>query len=116
MWALRNGFREEDNGDGCIGLRYDVGDNVAWVQYFGPDAHVPTRRTPMSELMMCIKLPAKYYVKVGFKGILHLAHASVSSLTDFMADKLWNSSFINTKKRIGHKPTLREAAKTTYLK
>ncbi len=119
-WASRNGFYEEDNGDGCIGLRYRVYDGlqplVSWVQYFGPDAHVPTRKAPVPELMMCVRLPVKYYAKVGFKGILHLAHASVSSITDYMADKLWDSSFLNTKKRIGHKPTLREAAKTTYIK
>lgn len=115
-WALNNGFYLQDEKDNCIGLRYNIDGLVSWVQYFGPDSHVKTRQAPIPELCMCVKLPKKTYLKVGFKGILHLAHASIENLTDKMVDILWDSSHKNTKKKLGHKPSKKEAAKTTYLK
>lgn len=115
-WALDNGFYTEDNGEGCIGLRYISEGVVSWVQYFGPDSHVATRQAPIPELCLCLKLPALHYFKVGFKGVLHLAHASVKGFMDHALDLLWRTSHTNTEKRLGHKPTLREAAKTTYIK
>ena len=113
-WAEENGMYFEQTGDGCRGLRANVNGHVSWVQYFGPDAQVKTRQAPIPELMMCVRLPATWYVKVGFKGILHLAHASVEYIRESARDLLWASSFKNTEKRLGHKPTVREAAKTTY--
>lgn len=114
-WALNNGFYLESLDEKNTGLRYLVnGKNIAWVQYFGKDSHVKTRQAPISELCFCVKLPTKYFIKVGFSGILHLAHASVQSLTDRKAAKLWETSFKRTEKSLGHKPTLKEGAKTTY--
>lgn len=115
-WALKNDFYLEDVDDDCVGLRYNIDGKVSWVQYFGPDSHVKTRQAPIPELCMCVKMPKKFYAKVGFKGILHLAHTSVINLTDAMCDLLWDSSFRNTEKKLGHKPTIKEGAKTTYLK
>ena len=115
-WALENDFFIIDVDEDCVGLRYTIEDKISWVQYFGPDAHVKTRQAPIPELCMTVKMPTKYYFKVGFKGILHLAHASIGNLTDEMCDILWDSSHKNTMKKIGHKPTNKEAAKTTYLK
>lgn len=113
-WALANGFYLEDIGEGNIGLRYKIGKEISWVQYFGKDSHVKTRQAPIPELMMCVKLPPKYYFKVGFKGILHLAHASIEGLKSIKVDKMWETSFKRTEKSLGHKPTLIQAAKTTY--
>ena len=113
-WALKNGFYLENLPDGNTGLRYKIGNNVAWVQYFGQDSHVKTRRTPVPELMMCFKVSAWTYAKVGFKGVLHLAHASIAMLTPRKADKMWNTSHKQTERSLGFKPTLAEAAKTTY--
>lgn len=114
-WALNNGFYLEDVGEGNKGLRYKVGDCISWVQYFGKDSHVKTRQAPISELMMCVKMPTKYYWQVGFKGILHLAHAGIQSIKYMTkVDKMWETSFKQTKKALGHSPTLAEAAKTTY--
>lgn len=113
-WALDNGFEEEMVNGGYIGLRYKVNSLVAWVQYFGKDSHVLTRQSPIPELCMCLKLPAKYYFKVGFDGILHLAHASVSGIKDKIADKLWETSHKNTEKRLGHKAGKKEAGKVTW--
>jgi len=114
-WALRNGFYEESLTESLTGLRYRIGNNIAWVQYFGPDSHVKTRQAPIPELMLCVKLPVVQYIKVGFQGILHLAHASVHGLTQRKADKLWETSHIKTAKELGHNPTLIEAAKTTFI-
>lgn len=113
-WAINNGFYTEDIGEGNIGLRYKIGKDIAWVQYFGLDSHVKTRRAPIPELMMCVKRPIGSYFKVGYTGILHLAHATVRHLTKRKADKLWETSHTNTAKHLGHKPNLSEAAKTTY--
>lgn len=115
-WALDNGMYLEDIEDLYQGLRLKIGDDISWVQYFGPDSHVITRQSPYPMLNLCVKLPAFTYYKVGFKGILHLAHAGVGNLTKYICDKLWDSSFKNTEKILGYKPTIKEAAKTTYIK
>jgi hypothetical protein len=115
-WALDNGMYLENIDDLYQGLRLKIGDDISWVQYFGPDSHVLTRQSPYPMLNLCVKLPMVSYYKVGFKGVLHLAHASVGNFTKYISDKLWESSFRNTEKRLGHKPTIREAAKTTYIK
>lgn len=113
-WALKNGFYEEIISDNLTGLRYKIGSNIAWVQYFGFDSHVVTRQAPVPELMLCVKLPLVQFAKVGFNGILHLAHTCVASLTERKANKLWETSYKNTAKKLGHSPSLIEAAKTTY--
>lgn len=115
-WALANGFYTEEVEAGRIGLRYNIGNKVAWVQYFGLDSHVKTRQAPVAELMLCVKVPMGAYFKVAGENILHLAHASVASLSKLKADKLWQTSHLNTAKRLGHKPTIDEASKTTFLK
>lgn len=113
-WAHMNGFEEELIDNEYIGLRYKQNGLVSWVQYFGQDSHVETRRSPIPELCLCLKLPTKYYWKVGFNGILHLAHASVKGIKDKIADKLWETSHSNTTKRIGHKAGKQEAGKVTW--
>lgn len=113
-WALSNGFYLEQIESGLSGLRYKFKDGVSWVQYFGFDADVATRKCPHPMLTMTIKLPLKYYFKVGFKGILHIAHASVLHIKDSIANKLWETSHENTKRQLGHRPTIKEAAKTTF--
>lgn len=116
QWALDNGMYIDITSKDTIGLRYKHGNNISWVQYFGPDSHVKTRRTPEPELIFCVKLPAKTYVKVGFDGVLHLAHASIAYLKETCLDLFWNKSFERTAAIIGHTPTINEAAKTTFKK
>lgn len=119
-WALKNGMFLEETSKNTLGLRYENENGISWVQYFGPDSHVKTRKAPVAELLFCVKLPKKYYFKVGFKGVLHLAHASIEHLskkcTPSTLDYIWSACFKQTKKRLGHKPTVKESAKTTYLK
>ena len=113
-WALDNGMYEDITSKNTTGLRYKDNNNVSWVQYFGPDSHVKTRQSPNAELLFCVALPTKYYSKVGFKGVLHLAHASVAHIKESSLDKIWESCFNRTKKILGYKPTINEAAKTTF--
>lgn len=113
-WALDNGMYLDITSKDTTGLRYKSENGVSWVQYFGQESHVKTRQTPYSELLFCVKLPKKSYVKVGFNGVFHLAHASVEHLKEKTLDTIWNSCFEQTKKIIGYEPTIKEAAKTTF--
>ena len=114
--ALNNGMYIEDIDDMYEGLRIKIGKDISWVQYFGPDSHVKTRQSPHPMLTFTVKLPAHVYAKTMVKGIFHLAHASIEHFTSKQANTLWERSFAKTKKELGHAPTIREAAKTTFLK
>lgn len=115
-WALSAGFWEEETSDKTIGLRRQCEQGVAWVQYFGPDAHIPTRQSPTPMLLYTNKLGLSYYTKVGFKGVLHLAHAWYDKISDRVYDLLWDRSYQQTKKKLGKTPDITSAAKTTWLK
>lgn len=115
-WAMIEGMWLEKTSGKTEGLRIQCEQGVAWVQYFGPDSHVVTRRAPNPMLLYTNKLGASHYVKVGFKGILHLAHVWYDKISERVYDLLWDRSYEQTKKKIGHAPTIVEAAKTTYLK
>lgn len=114
QWAKQNGMYEDITSKKTTGLRYKNENGVSWVQYFGSDSHVKTRQTPNAELLFCVKLPKKYYLKVGFENVMHLAHASVEHLKEKSLDVIWNSCFVRTKKILGFDPTIAEAAKTTF--
>lgn len=114
IWALQNNFFEESTGANNIGLRIKCKEGVSWVQYFGKDSHVKTRQAPVPMLMFTNKLNRSYYAKVGFKGILHLAHAFSDKVKENIYDLLWQRSYKQTKKILGHSPTIKEAAKTTW--
>ena len=92
LWALKLNFYLEDTSDNTEGLRIDCPEGKAWVQYFGPDSHVVTRQAPTPMLMYTNKLNTSYYVKVGFNGILHLAHAWYDKISDKIYDLLWDRS------------------------
>lgn len=115
-WALQNGFYEENTSENTVGLRHREKEGISWVQYFGPDSHVVTRRTPYPMLMYTRKLNKSHYIKVGFNGLLHLAHAWYDKISDRVYDLLWQRSYKQTSKILGHAPTIVEAAKTTWLK
>lgn len=115
-WALEQGMYIESIDDFYEGLRLKIGNDISWVQYFGPDSHVKTRQSPYPMLNLCVKLSPYSYFKVGFKGILHLAHASIKNFSLRNQNILWATSHTMTNKRLGHKPTICEAAKTTYKK
>lgn len=115
-WALKNDFYLEDTSDNTEGLRLKCDEGISWVQYFGPDSHVKTRQSPKPMLLFTRKLNKLYYYKVGFKGILHLAHAWMDGLDLKKLELLWNRSFIQTKSKLGQSPDITQAAKTTYLK
>lgn len=113
-WAISEGFYEEFLGDGLRGLRYDFPFGTAWVQYFGKDSHVVTRQTPIPELCFKVAEPKDYYHKVGFEGILHMAHASIKGLSKLVCNKLWETSHLKTTEKLGHKAGKKEASKVTW--
>lgn len=113
-WALKNGMYEDITSKNTTGLRYKGANGVSWVQYFGQDSHVKTRQAPVPELLFCVKLPKKHYVKVGFKNVLHLAHASIEYIAEKHLNMLWENSFRRTKEILGYTPTVEEGAKTTF--
>lgn len=115
-WANTMGFYIEQVEELYEGLRIKVGTSISWVQYFGNDSHVKTRQSPYPMLTFGVKVPPQFYWKVGFNGIIHVAHASVKFLTSKKQDTLWNQSIAKTKKELGHSPTIREAAKVTFLR
>jgi hypothetical protein len=92
-WALSNGFYIEDTSDKTEGLRLKCDEGVSWVQYFGLDSHVSTRRTPNPMLMFTRKLNKSHYVKVSFNGLLHLAHAWYDKINEKVYDLLWQRSY-----------------------
>lgn len=116
QWAFIQGFYEESTGEKTLGLRIKSSEGVSWVQYFGPDSHVVTRQSPKPMLMYTQKLNKSYYIKVGFKGVLHLAHAWYDKISPRVYDLLWDRSHKQTKKRIGHELGIEQAAKTSWLK
>ena len=113
--GIRHGFFLEKTSSGTEGLRILCGAYVSWVQYFGPDSHVVTRQSPYPMLMFTCRLGVSFYAKVGFHGILHLAHAFYDKISERVYNLLWDRSYEQVKKKIGHKPTIIEAAKTTFL-
>jgi hypothetical protein len=114
-WALSLNFYVENTSDNTEGLRIKVPQGEAWVQYFGPDSHVKTRRSPEPMLLYCNKTGVSYYWKVGFNGVLHLAHAWLEgAFTKKKAYTMWDRAHKQTKKIIGHNLTIAEAAKTTW--
>jgi hypothetical protein len=115
-WALQNGFYLERTSDNTEGLRIKCEEGVSWVQYFGMDSHVSTRRTPFPMLMFTRKLGKSYYIKVGFNGLLHLAHAWYDKINTRVYDLLWKRSYEQTRKKLGQSPDITQAAKTTFLK
>jgi len=117
QWALQNGFYTEVvcKESGATGLRHKTPNGISWVQYFGQDSHVKTRQAPHAELLFCVKRGLYTFHKVGFKGVLHLAHACISGLKAHLLDTMWERSFASTAQRLGHSPTILEAAKTTFI-
>lgn len=113
-WALANGMYIEKTGEDTEGLRYKNEHGVSWVQYFGPDSHVKTRQSPHPMLTFTIKRPAHTYAKVGWNGILHLAHASIEGMGSYLCNRLWDTSLDNTTRVLGHKAGPNEAAKVTF--
>lgn len=116
QWALGKGFYVENTSDKTEGLRIKCDEGVSWVQYFGKDSHVSTRKSPQPMLMYTRKLNKSHYVKVGFNGLLHLAHAWYDKITDRVYDMLWERSYEQTRKKLGQSPDITQAAKTTWVK
>lgn len=47
-------------------------------------------------------------------GVIHLADMDMKGMQKIQFQSLWDGSFRNTERVIGHQPDLRSAAKTTF--
>jgi hypothetical protein len=116
-WATGLNFYLEEHTEGMEGLRIQTKQGEAWVQYFGPDSHVKTRQSPSPMLLYSNKTGVSYYWKVGFNGVLHLAHTWAEGiLSKKQADTMWKQAHVQTQKKIGYELGKAEAAKTTWLR
>jgi len=112
--AMGMGMYIDEVGDGLEGLRFKTREGIAWVQYFGPNAHVKTRQSPHPMLVWTNKLPTHIYAKTMVKGILHLAHASIEFLSAKACDRFWITSHKRSREIIGHDLGIEEGAKCTF--
>ena len=101
----------------CFGIRVKVGDLKSWVSGFGNYGFLPeTRRTPYTEITFRVKPRPNYkwVMKKSPANVIHLADLDMLGITKATFIRLWELSLQNTAKRLGHKPDLKSAAKTTY--
>lgn len=104
-------------GTVCLGYRVRIGDLTSWVTGFGPFEFLPaTRRSPYTEIALRTKPRPNYRVvmKEAPEGVIHLADMDMLAMSRDKFTSLWDGSFENTAKVLGHKPDLRSAAKTTF--
>lgn len=97
--------------------RVKVASDLSWVTGFGPFDFLPsTRQAPTTELTLRVKARPNYdwHFKDAPPGIIHLADMSMRGMTDKNLWKLWGTSFLRTKKLLGHAPDEASAAKTTF--
>jgi len=88
------------------------------VSGFAPLSFLPeTRRAPCTELVFRVKNKQRYIKSIQPptpENQLHVANLELPGISrnDFV--KLWTGSFINTREKLGHKPDLLSAARTTF--
>ena len=101
----------------CVGIRVKVGEIKSWVSGFGNYDFLPeTRRTPYTEITFRVKPRPNYkwVMKKSPADVTHLADLDMLGITKATFLRLWSLSLHNTAIRLGHKPDLKSAAKTTY--
>lgn len=108
---------EEAHGCLCFGFRAEVGELRSYVAGFGNYAFLPkTRRTPSVEITMRVKPRPQYdfVFKEAPACVIHLADLDMRGMPPEKLWRLWDGSFVQTERILGHKPDLRSAARTTY--
>lgn len=119
--STRDIWLEQDetfNGERCLGFRARVGSLTSWISGFGPMEFLPeTRQAPCVELAIRPKPRPNYTIvmKEAPPSIVHLADVNLYGMAKGAAFRsMWNASFRHTERRLGHRPDLRSAAKTTF--
>ena len=106
------------HGERCLGFRANVGGLTSWISGFAPMEFMPeTRQAPCVELAIRPKPRPHYTVvmKQAPPGVVHLADVNLYGMAKGAAFRsMWDASFRHTERRLGHRPDLRSAAKTTF--
>jgi len=101
----------------CLGYRAKIDELQSRITGFGSFDFLPeTRQAVFTEIVFRSKPRPKYkYVmKEAPDGVVHLADMDMQGMGENQFKALWYGSFDNTEKRLGHKPNLCSAAKTTF--
>lgn len=115
--SIHIGQKEKLGNVVCLGYRVKVGDLHSWVTGFGNFGFLPqTRQAVFTEITFRSKPRPNYawIMKEAPEGIIHLADMDMKGMGENKFKALWYGSFDNTEKRLGSKPDLRSAAKTTF--
>lgn len=111
------GQEEEFKNSICLGYRVRVGELQSWVTGFGNFDFLPkTRQAIFTEIVFRCKPRPNYewVMKETPEGVIHLADMDMKGISENHFKALWYGSFDNTEKRLGGKPDLQSAAKTTF--
>jgi hypothetical protein len=115
--ALRLESTEEILGSVCLGFRVRVGEQKSYVTGFGNFPFLPaTRRSPFVELTMRVKPRPdfSFVFKEAPQDVIHLADLDMLGMPLERMKKLWNNSFVQTRRILQAAPDVRSAARTTY--
>lgn len=102
----------------CLGFRARVGTLKSWIAGFGPfDFFEHTRQAPYTEMVFRVKpRPAyEWVMKESPSDVIHLADLHMHGLEQKAFVHIWQQTFVHTERILGHPPTLRNAAKTTFV-
>lgn len=101
----------------CLGYRMKIGELKSLVTGFGNFDFLPkTRQAPYTEITFRSKPRPdyEYVMKEAPPDTIHLADMHMKGMSKPQLQALWDGSFRNTERVIGHKPDLRSAARTTF--
>lgn len=101
----------------CIGIRIKVNELTSWVSGFGSFEFLPkTRQAPYTEITFRVKPRPKFdfVLKASPENVIHLADLDLLGKSERSFKGMWQASFNNTFKILGHSPDLMSAAKTTF--
>ncbi|MEQ1761093.1 MAG: hypothetical protein ABL986_22525 [Vicinamibacterales bacterium] len=101
----------------CLGFRARIGSNASFVTGFGDYPFLPaTRRAPTVEITTRVKPRPSYTFtfKSAPDNVIHLADLDMKGMAFERMQKLWDNSFVQTKRILGMKPNLKSAARTTF--
>lgn len=106
------------NNHTLLAMRLDISghENNSWIMALGPlDTFPLTRQAPFLQLVIRLKVKDtdRMYSKAKNVPDAHNADMPVDMLPIHMQDRLWEASFKNTKRVLGHKPDNLSAAKYT---
>lgn len=113
-----DGVKDYSQDQMLVSLRLDISgsQNYSWIMALGPYDNFPlTRQCPITQLVIRLKVKDvnRMYHKAKNVSDAHNADIPVDMIETRKQDALWELSFKNTKRVLGHKPDDLSAAKYT---